>query len=136
MGSAVGIRDGICKRQNLIVVAVIILQHNIDKNFIALSRNQDGFRMKHLLIFAELPYKLFYPIFIEKCLFFGWVAALIGQRNFETGVEKCELAQPGCEPFKFELRRNREDRRVGQKRDKGSSRLFVFDLADDGKFIG
>ena len=36
MRAAVGIGDRIRKRQNLIVVTVVILQHDIDKHFVAL----------------------------------------------------------------------------------------------------
>src|SRR6266480_3133974 len=136
MGSAVGIRDGICKRQNLIVVAVIVLQNNIDKNFIALSRDHDRFWMKHLLVFAELFYKLFDAMLVKKCLFFRWIGALIHERNFEAGVKKRQFAQPRREPLKLKLRRDREDRRIWQKRDEGSGGLFVFDFADDGQFVG
>ena len=78
MRSAIRIWDGISKWQNLIVVAVIVLQNNIDKNFIALSRDHYRLRMKHLLVFAELLYELFDAVLVEKCLFFRWLAPLIG----------------------------------------------------------
>jgi len=34
--------------------------------------------MKHLLVFAELLYELFDAVLVEKCLFFRWLAPLIG----------------------------------------------------------
>ena len=52
MRAAVRIWNGIRKRQNLIVVTVIILQHDIDKHFVALARNHDRLRVQDLFVFA------------------------------------------------------------------------------------
>ena len=53
MRSAVGIRNGVGETKNLIVVAVVVLQNAIDKNLVALSRNDDRLRMNDLLVLAQ-----------------------------------------------------------------------------------
>src|SRR5712691_8771767 len=88
MRSAIRIWDGIRKRQNLIVVAVIVLQNNIGKNFIALSRDHDRLGMQNLFVLTELFYELFDAMLIEKCFLFRRIAAFIGLRDFETGIKK------------------------------------------------
>src|SRR4029077_1948778 len=88
-------------------------------------------RMNDLFVLAELLDEFFDPVLVEKSFFFWRLVALVGQGDFETWIEKCELAQSGGKPLKLELGRDREDRGVGQKRDQSASRLFVFDLADN-----
>ena len=50
---------------------------------------------------------------------------LVGQGDFESGIEKCQLAQPGRQPLKLKFRRDREDLRVGQERDQRAG-VFLF----------
>ncbi len=69
MRATVGIRNRVCERQNLVVVAVVVLQHNIDKDFVTLSRNHDRLRMEHLLVFAKLPYEFLNAVLVEKRFF-------------------------------------------------------------------
>ena len=66
MRAAVRVRDGIRERQNLIVVAVVVLEHDIDKNFVALPCDHDRLGMQDLFVFAELLNELFDPVFVEK----------------------------------------------------------------------
>src|SRR4029077_3698238 len=126
MGAAVRIRNRIGKGQNLVVIAVVVLQNNIDKNFITLTRDYNWLRMNDLFVLAELLDEFFDPVLVEKSFFFWRLVALVGQGDFETWIEKCELAQSGGKPLKLELGRDREDCGVGQERDQSASRLFVF----------
>ena len=64
--SAVRIRDRVGERENLIVVAVVILQHDIDEDFVALPRKDDRFGMNDLLVFAQLFDELFDPVLVEE----------------------------------------------------------------------
>ena len=82
--SAVGIRDRVGERENLIVVAVVILEDDIDKYFVALPRKHDRLRVNDLFVFAQLFYELFNPVFVEERFLLRCVAALVGQRDFET----------------------------------------------------
>ena len=136
MCAAIRIRDGIRKRQNLIVVTVIVLQHDIDKHFVALPRDHDRLWMQYLLVFAELLYELFDPVFVEKFLFLRRIVAFVGQRNFETRIKECQFAQAGCESFKFELGRDGEDRRIRQERNQRPGGFFAFDFTDDRELVG
>src|ERR1700747_3447104 len=97
MCPAIRIWDGVRKRQYLVVVTVIILQHDINKHFVALPRNRDWLRMQDLLVFAQLLYELFDSVFVEKLLFFRRIAPLVCKRNFETRIKEGELAQARCE---------------------------------------
>ncbi len=51
--SAIRIWNRIGERKNLIVVAVVILEDDVDEDFIALPRKDDRFRMNDLLVFPE-----------------------------------------------------------------------------------
>ena len=71
MRAAVGVRDGIRERQNLIVVAVVVLEHDIDKNFVALSCDHDRLGMQDLFVFAQLLNEFFDSVFVRKTSLFS-----------------------------------------------------------------
>jgi hypothetical protein len=52
MRTTVGIRNRIRERQNLVVVTVVVLEHDIDKNFIPLSCDHDRFGVQDLFVLA------------------------------------------------------------------------------------
>ncbi len=79
MRAAVGIRNRIRERQNLVVIAVVVLQDNIDKNFVALTRDHDWLRMNDLLVFAELLNEFLDAVLVEKSLFLRRLAALVSR---------------------------------------------------------
>ena len=130
MGPAVWIWNRIRERQNLVVIAVVVLQDDIDKNLVALPRNQYRFGMNHLFVFAKLLYKFFDAVLVDKCFLFWRVASFVRQRDFQPGIEKRQFAQPGRESFKFELGRDRENRWIGRKSNQRPGSAFVFDFAD------
>src|SRR5437764_5559779 len=136
MRSAIWIRDGVGETKNLIVVAVVILENTIDKCFVALSRNVDRLRMNDLLVLAQLPDEFLNAVLVKKRLFFRRIDSLIRQRDFEPGIQKCQLAQSRGQSLEFKFRRDGEDGRVGQKRDQRPGIFFVFDLADNAEFFG
>src|SRR2546430_973780 len=110
MRAAVRVWNGVGKRQNLIVIAVVILKHNVDKNFVPLARDDDRFWMNDLLVFTQLPNEFFDPVLIEKGFFFERLDAFIRQINFEAGIKKRQLAQPARQTLELKFRRDREDR--------------------------
>ena len=88
MCAAIWIGDRIGKRQNLVVIAVVVLQDNIDKNFVALPRDNDWFWMQHLFVLTELLDEFFDAVLVKKYLFLHWVDTLICERDFKTRIEK------------------------------------------------
>src|SRR5439155_5886196 len=93
MGAPVGVRNGIRERQNLIVVAVVVLEHDIDKDFVALPFDHDRFGMQDLFVFTQLPNELFDPVFVKKSLLLWRIEAFIGERDLQTRIKKRQLAQ-------------------------------------------
>ena len=97
----------------------------------ALAADGDGLRVEELLVLAELADEFLDAEFVEPAFGFDLFAALVGEGNFEAGVEEGEFAEAGGELGEFKLGGDREDRRVGEEGDEGAGLLFVFDLADD-----
>src|SRR4029077_14294206 len=54
MRAAIRVCDRIRKRQNLVVIAVVVLQYNIDKTLVALSGDNDWLGMQNLFVLAKL----------------------------------------------------------------------------------
>ena len=48
--------------------------------------------MQDLFVFAELLYKFFDAVFVEKLFYLGRVVALIRKRDFQTRIEKRQFA--------------------------------------------
>src|SRR5204863_1749837 len=84
--SAVWIRNGVGETKNLIVVAVVILQHAIDKSLVALSRNVDRFRMNDLFVLAQLPDEFVDPVLVKERLLPRRIASLVRQGDLESGI--------------------------------------------------
>src|SRR5262249_21898282 len=93
MGAAIRVRDRICEWQNLIVITVVVLEHDIDENFVALSRDYDRLGMEDLFVFAQLPNELFDSVFIIKSLLLWRIDAFIGECYLQTRIQKRQLAQ-------------------------------------------
>ena len=68
--AAVRIWNRIGETENLIVVAVVILQDAIDKSFITLPRNIDRLGMNDVLVLAQLPDEFVNAMFVEERFFF------------------------------------------------------------------
>ena len=134
--AAIRIRNRVRERQNLIVVAVVVLEHDIDEDLVALARNHDRLGMNDVLVFTELLHELFDPVLVEERLFPDRLRPFVMQIDFETGVEERQFAQTARETLELELGRDRENRRIGQKRDQRAGRLLVLQLADDAQLFG
>ena len=92
--------------------------------------------MQHLFVLAELLYEFLDAVFVKEFFFLRRIDALVGKRDFETGIKKCQFAQPRCETLEFKLRRNCENRRVRKEGNQCTGGLFVFDLTDNCEFVG
>src|SRR5205807_6908302 len=122
--AAIRIRDRIGKRQNLVVVAVVVLQHNIDKYFIALPLDYDRLWVQHLFVFTELLNEFFDAVLVDKRFLLRRLAPLVSQRDLKSGIQKRELAQSRAESFELKLGCNGEDFRIGQERDERARNLL------------
>jgi len=71
MRTPIRVWDGIRERQNLVVVTVVVLEHDIDKNFVALSCDHDRLGVQDLFVFTQLLNEFFDSVFVKKSLFFG-----------------------------------------------------------------
>ncbi len=92
--------------------------------------------MNDVLVFPELLHEFLDPVLVEKDLLLRRLGPLILERDLEARIEECELAQTAGEALELKLRRDRENRRVGQESDERAGRLLVFQLADDAQFLG
>ena len=144
MRAAVRIRDGVCETKNLVVVAVVVLQHDIEVHVVgdlvlilvaetdlALAENDDRLGVEELLVLTELAHEFLDAQLVKPAFRFDRLAALVGERDFESWIEEGEFAQAGGEFSEFEFRRDREDRRIRHEGDQRAGLFFVFHLADD-----
>ncbi len=136
MRPAVRIRNRVRERQNLVVIAVVVLHDNIDKNFVALTRDHHWLGMNDLFVFTELLDEFLDAVLVKKGLFLRRVATFIRERDLQTGIQERQLAQSRRQALELKLCRDRENRRVRQKSNEGAGCLFVFDFADDRELVG
>src|SRR5438045_4394688 len=91
--------------------------------------------MQHLLVFAQLLYELLDAILVKKRFFLRRLAAFVSEIDLDSGIKECQLAKSRSQALKFKFRCDREDRRIGEKRDQGTGRLLAFDFTDDFEFL-
>src|SRR5207247_9663228 len=92
--------------------------------------------MQNLFVLAELPDEFFDTVLVKKELLLRRIRTLVCKGDFETRIEKCQLAQTRSQALELKLGRNCKNRRIWQKSDECACGLFVFDLADDSEFVG
>src|SRR5207247_8242017 len=92
--------------------------------------------MQNLFVLAKLLYEFFDAVFVKKRLFLRRVDTLVCKCDFKAGIKKCQLAQPRGETFKLKLRRDCENRRIGQESDQRAGGFLVLNFADDSEFSG
>ena len=136
MRAAVRIRNRICEALDLVVVAVVILEDDIDEHFFALPRKHDRLRMDDLFVLAQLANEFLDPFLVDKSFFLRRIAPFIDEADLKAWIQKRQLAQPACQPLELEFGGDRENRRVGEERDQRAGLLFVFQLGDDFQFLG
>ena len=136
MRAAIGIGDGIGKGQNLVVVAVVVLHDDIDKDFIALAGNDHRLRVNDLFVFPELLHELLDAVLVEEGFLLQGLDPLVRENDFQARIQEGQLAQTAGQALEFEFGGDGEDRRVRQESDEGAAVLLVFDFADDAEFVG
>src|SRR3712207_6178263 len=83
------------------------------------------------LVLAELAHELFDAVLVEEALLLRRLLPLVGKVDLEPGIKERELAQTAGQALELKLRRDREDRRVGQEGNERAGLLLVLELADD-----
>src|SRR4051812_5135991 len=94
MRSAIRVRNRVCEAKDLVVVAVVVLEDDVDEHLVALPRKYDGLRVNDLFVLAQLANELLDPFFVEEQFLLRRFGPLIDERDFEAGVQERQLAQP------------------------------------------
>ena len=91
--------------------------------------------MKDVFVFAQLLNEFFDSVFVKESLLFAGSPTLIGERDLQAGIEKRQLAQARRQPLKLKLRRDGENRRIGQERNQCAGDLLILEFADNGELV-
>src|SRR5262249_26262496 len=96
MGTAVDRVDVVGKREDFLVVAVVVLDRNLDREVLLTSRfvEIDRLGMQNILVLVEMLDEFCDAAEVEKLMSLLSLGALIGNRDLDTLVEKGLLAQP------------------------------------------
>ena len=133
--AAVRIRNRVCEAKDLVRVGVVVLQHGVDEDLVALAGDDDRLGMEYRAGLAELADKLLDAVLVEEGLAAGavlLVIALVGEDDLDAGIEEGEFAETSGEPLELEGGRDREDLGIGKEGDEGAGLLLVLELAEDG----
>ncbi len=142
VGAAVRVGDRVGEAEDLVGDRVVILEDDVefdraggplddDRGFLD-PGDADGLGVDDLLVFAELLDEFLDAVLVIETFRFGLLGALVGEDDFEAGIEKGEFPQAADDEFLLELDRLLEDLRVGLEGDEGAGR---FALADDVEFF-
>ena len=132
MRAAIGIGDGVRVTENLIVVAVVVLDHDIHKHILGLVRDDDGLGVNDRLVGAQLSDELLNAIAVEESL--GLVVlSVIHQLDLHPRIQERQFSQASGKHVELEFLRNGEDLLVRLEHHVGASALG---LADDFEFTG
>ena len=140
MRAAVGIVDRVGVAQHLVVVAVVILQHNLDVDLdflvvellLGFLAERDHLGMQRLLAFVELLDELLHAVLVKKPFRRGLRLALVGKNYFQAGIQKCQFAQALGNNRRLELHRLAENFRI---RLEGDERAGFLGLANHFEFL-
>ena len=139
VGASIGIRDGIRETENLIGVGVVILQDGVDKDLVALARNDDRLWVKDCAGLSKLAYELLDAVLVEEGFVAGTVllvVALVGEDDLDAGVQEGKLAEAAGQALELEGRGDREDLGIGKEGDEGAGLLLVLQFAEDRQWLG
>ncbi len=114
MRAAIDGVDRVGKCKNVFRVAVVILQGDFDFDSIFLAFHVNRRIMQHLFALVQMLDE--FGDAARKSKFGGFIAALIGERNFQALVQERELAQARRQNFVI-IFVGVEDRRIGMKCD-------------------
>ena len=128
----IDVGNGVGVAQNLVVVAVVVLDHYINEHIVGLVRNHNGLGMHKLFVLAQLPDKLLDAVAIKKC-FRLVVLAVVNKSDLHARIQEGQLTQSGGKHVEIKFRRDCENLRV---RFEGHQGAGTFGFADDLKLAG
>src|SRR5690606_4755676 len=114
--------DVVDERERVLVVAVVVLERELDVGLLALCLDVDDLRVQRLARAAQELDELDDAALVVVDLGARRALALVGERDLEAAVQERELAQPVREGVEVEAQL-REDLRVRLERDRKSTRL-------------
>ena len=108
MSAAIRVRDGVCVTEDLIVVAIVVLDHDIHEHILGLVGDDDGIGVDDCFVGAQLPDELLNPIAVKELL--GPVVfAVIHQCDLHARVQERQFSQAGGQQVELKLLRDGED---------------------------
>src|SRR5439155_6935158 len=140
MRAAVGIVHRVGVTEHLVVVAVVVLQHDLDVylHFLlsglhfCFFADRNRLRVQRFLAFVELLHELLDAVLVEKRLLLSIRNALVDEGDFEAGVQKRQFPQALGDAVGFEFGRIPENFRVGLE---GDERAGALGFAGDFEFF-
>ncbi len=111
--------DVVHEGEGVLVVAVLVLQGDIDIDIVAGGREMHRLGVERLLVAVEILHELDQTALVEELLHLGSLLALVGQHDPDAAVEEGELAEPLRQgvPRVFQ---HRENLRVGLEGHRGA----------------
>ena len=97
MRSAIYRVDIVGEREDLLVVTVVVLQRDIDRERVFGRAGEffeiDRLRMKHVLVLIQVLNKFGDAAFVKELVFLLGVGALVNDRDRHAFVEECFFTQ-------------------------------------------
>ena len=119
MGAAVALRDVVGEAEDVLVIGVVPLHRDLDRDAVALGEDDDRLRDERMLGAVEELDEGLEAALIHQRLGLRLDAAPVGEHDLDAGIEEGELAQAMLERGVIELG-HREGSGRGQERDLGA----------------
>ena len=132
MGAAISVGDGVRVTKNLIVVTVIVLDHDIDEHIFCLIGDDNGLGVDDCFIGAQLPDELLNAIAVKELLG-PVVLTIIHQRDLHARIQERQFPQAGGQQVELKLLRDGEDLGIRFKHHIGAG---VIGFANDFQIAG
>ena len=100
MSSPISIRNGVGKAENIVLIAIVVLENHISKDIVlgnftvvidfdlALAFDDHRLGVNQCFIFPELSHKFLDPFGVVKTLFLSTLWALVFQLDHQARVEE------------------------------------------------
>ena len=91
MSAAISIGNGVRVTKNLIIVTVVVLNHDIDENIICLIGDDDGLGVDDSFVGTQLSDELLNAIAIKERLGFT-ILTIVRQRNLHARIQERQFS--------------------------------------------